>query len=66
LRIDFACEKVGAYLDKNIMQISADDFAEKMKTVGASFRVTGIVYPKEGGKFIGEGTIIPKIAFVCI
>jgi hypothetical protein len=39
------------------MRVSADDFAAKMKTVGASFRVTGIVYPKEGGKFDGEGTI---------
>lgn len=39
------------------MQVSADDFAEKMKTLGASFRVTGTVYPKHGGKFIGEGTI---------
>jgi hypothetical protein len=58
LRTGFACEKVGAYWNKTVMQVSADDFAEKMKAVGASFRVTGTVYPKHGGKFIGEGTII--------
>jgi hypothetical protein len=48
------------------MQVSGDDFAEKMKTVGASFRVAGIVYPKEGGKFNGEGTIIRTEDSFCV
>jgi hypothetical protein len=39
------------------MQVSADEFAEKMKAEGASFPVTGSVFPKEGGKFDGQGTI---------
>ena len=48
------------------MQVSADDFAEKMKASGTSFRVTGIVYPKEGAKFYGEGTIIRTEDSFCV
>jgi hypothetical protein len=48
------------------MRVSADEFAEKMKTVGSSFPVTGIVSPKEGGNFNGEGTILRTEDRFCI
>src|SRR5882724_576133 len=40
------------------MKISADDVAENMKTVGASFPLSGTVYPKANGQFDGTGTLV--------
>jgi hypothetical protein len=40
------------------MQVSADDFAENMKTVGASFPISGTVCPRANGKFDATGTIV--------
>ncbi len=37
--------------------ITANEVAEKAQIPGASFSVSGTVYPKEGGAFLGEGTI---------
>ena len=38
-------------------QFTADEVAEEFRVVGSSLPVSGTVYPKHGGAFLGEGTI---------